>query len=279
MAAPRKTTAKIKAAPAKTKAAPAKSAPAAKKTTKAAAPLQTTEPVAPERKQRSTAGRKRDRRLAEVVAEQIREEIVALGWPVGKVLGSEADLLARYQVSRSVFRQAVRLLEYNHIARMRPGPGSGLIVTEPDSAATRKTLSVFLEYKKVSVDHILEAMNALEMACVKLATERITADGVKKLRDAIEREHNTPLEEVRNTTENNVHILLAELTGNPALHLFVEVLTALSLTHAPKRITKKLVDQTAHVHSEVADAVISGDVALAMHRMRRHLDELSDALY
>ncbi len=178
-----------------------------------------------------------------------------------------------------MFRQAVRLLEYNQIARMRPGPGSGLIVTEPDSAATRNTLSVYLEYKKVSVEHILEAMNALELACVKLAAERITADGVQKLRNVIERERNAAPDEIRSSTSNNVHILLAELTGNPAMHLFVEVLTALSLTHAPKRITRKIMDHTTHVHSELAEAVISGDVALAMHRMRRHLDELSDTLY
>lgn len=229
--------------------------------------------------QRSTAGRKRDRRLADVVAEKIREEIIALGWPVGRVLGSESELLARYQVSRSVFRQAVRLLEYNQIARMRPGPGSGLIVTEPDSAATRRTLGVYLEYKKVSLEHILEAMSAIELACVKLAAERITADGIHRLRDVIARERNAPPDEIRNSTENNVHILLAELTGNPAMHLFVEVLTALSLTHAPKRITKKIIEHTNDVHGELAEAVISGDVALAMHRMRRHLDELGDTLY
>ncbi|MET0378092.1 MAG: FCD domain-containing protein, partial [Spongiibacteraceae bacterium] len=188
------------------------------------------------------------------------------------------DLLAKYEVSRSVFRQAVRLLEYNHIARMRPGPRSGLIITEPDSAATRNTLSVYLEYKKVSVEHILEAMNALELACVKLAAERIDADGVKKLREAIQKEHSMPADEIRGSTENNVHILLAELTGNPALHLFVEVLTALSLMHAPKRITKKIMDHTHKAHEEVAEAVISGDIGMAMHNMRRHLDQLSETL-
>lgn len=241
---------------------------------------ETTAPQSSEvRPQRSTAGRKRDRRLAEVVAEKIRHDIVELGWPVGRVLGSEAELLAKYEVSRSVFRQAVRLLEYNHIARMRPGPRSGLIVTEPQSDATRNTLSVFLEYKKVSLDHIFEAMNALELACVRLAAERITSDGVKKLRDAVQKERAMPGEEIRASTENNIHILLAELTGNPALHLFVEVLTSLSLTHAPRRITQKMKDNTCQAHEEVAEAVIAGDVSLAMHNMRRHLDQLSETLY
>ena len=38
------------------------------------------------------------------VADLIIEDVMALGWPVGEVLGSEADLLERYQVSRAVFR-------------------------------------------------------------------------------------------------------------------------------------------------------------------------------
>jgi len=30
-------------------------------------------------------------------------DVIARGWPVGELLGSEAELLERYQVSRAVF--------------------------------------------------------------------------------------------------------------------------------------------------------------------------------
>src|SRR4051812_15887833 len=40
--------------------------------------------------------------LAARVAAAIEREIVALGWPVGEVIASEAELLARHGVSRPV---------------------------------------------------------------------------------------------------------------------------------------------------------------------------------
>ena len=57
------------------------------------------------------------------VADLIVEDVMALGWPVGEVLGSEAELLERYHVSRAVFREAVRLVEHQQVARTRRGPG------------------------------------------------------------------------------------------------------------------------------------------------------------
>ena len=68
---------------------------------------------------------------ATVTAGRIVDDVVALGWPIGTVLGSESDLLERYGVSRAVFREAVRLVEHQQVASMRRGPGGGLVVSEP----------------------------------------------------------------------------------------------------------------------------------------------------
>ena len=38
-------------------------------------------------------------KLGAAVARRIESEIIDLGWPTGSVLGSEADLIARYGVS------------------------------------------------------------------------------------------------------------------------------------------------------------------------------------
>ena len=71
-------------------------------------------------------------KLARRAAEQIIADIIELGWPVGHILGSEAELLDRYAVSRAVLREAVRLMEHQHVARMRRGRGGGLVIDEPD---------------------------------------------------------------------------------------------------------------------------------------------------
>src|SRR6201999_1943236 len=68
---------------------------------------------------------------ASKVADRIIKDVIADDWQVGQILGSEADLVPRDPVSRAVFREAVRLVEHQQVARTRRGPGGGLVVTEP----------------------------------------------------------------------------------------------------------------------------------------------------
>ena len=64
---------------------------------------------------------------ASKIARQIEADIVRRGWTIGESLGSERDLQQRYEVSRSVLREAVRLVEHHQVARMRRGPNGGLL--------------------------------------------------------------------------------------------------------------------------------------------------------
>src|SRR3954470_7230869 len=90
-----------------------------------------TEMAAPARNARVRTPPDSSPKRAAQLADQIIEDVTARGWPVGEVLGSETELLEQYSVSRAVFREAVRLLEHQHVARTRRGPGGGLVVTEP----------------------------------------------------------------------------------------------------------------------------------------------------
>src|SRR5205823_10135158 len=71
-------------------------------------------------------------RYAETLAQRIRADLARAGAVAGDVLGSEDEMRERYGVSRQVLREAVRLLEHHGVAKMRRGPGGGLVVTEPD---------------------------------------------------------------------------------------------------------------------------------------------------
>ncbi len=59
-----------------------------------------------------------DEKLGSQVARSIVVDVVDRGWPLGEVLGSEAELMDKYDVSRSALREAVRILEYHEVATM-----------------------------------------------------------------------------------------------------------------------------------------------------------------
>ncbi|HEY2999260.1 MAG TPA: GntR family transcriptional regulator, partial [Acidimicrobiales bacterium] len=127
----------------------------------------------------------RSPRLASTVADRIVDDVARLGWPEGEVVGSEPELLERYGVSRAVFREAVRLVEHKHVARMRRGPGGGLVVTAPSVDALADAASVYLFYVGAEIDDVFEARLALEEAAAELAPARLEEGHIAALRELV----------------------------------------------------------------------------------------------
>jgi DNA-binding FadR family transcriptional regulator len=218
-------------------------------------------------------------KLAEVVASRIHDDIAARGWQVGSVLGSEADLLARYGISRAVLREAVRLLEYHSVARMRRGPGGGLIIAAPEPQASIDTMALFLEYQGVTADDLRIVRDAIELGTVAQVTTR-HAEGdhevTERLAAAVRWASEGPADEPRKA--DLFHSELAQLAGNPVLSLFLGIITELFRRHAAGQDRPlpgdKAAEEVQHVHQRILDAILQGDAGVARHRMRRHLDAL-----
>ena len=74
----------------------------------------------------------RPTKKADRVARELCETINAAGWPIGLNLGSEAELMERFGVGRSVVREAIRSLERLGVVSMGRGRANGLKVISPD---------------------------------------------------------------------------------------------------------------------------------------------------
>lgn len=225
------------------------------------------------------------RKLGEVLAERIEDEIIAEGWPVGKVLGSESELTERYGVSRAVFREAMRIVDHHGVAEMRRGPGGGLVVVEPDLGAVVRTVSLHLRYLEIDPEQVAETRQAIELTCVRIATERIDDVG----RAAIEEFLETEEEAIRQSREsvrpaddlpsNDFHLLVADLTGNPAMRLFVETLSRVTSQQADRAQNLEETAREVHrVHSRIAEAIVAGEVEAAERRMQSHLGAIVEHL-
>jgi DNA-binding FadR family transcriptional regulator len=202
-------------------------------------------------------------------------DVIERGWPEGEVLGSESDLIEHYGVSRAVFREAVRLVENQEVARMRRGPGGGLIVTQPSVETIIDAAVLYLHRVHARLDEVFEARLVLEEIVTEVAPGRLDEADVAKLRELIEREASGDL-----TDHRALHTLLASLTQNPALELFVEILNRVPVLYFrdPAGFPTTTLTESHHAHSRIAVAVIAGDVGLARHRMRKHLQAEADFL-
>lgn len=223
-------------------------------------------------------------KLAARVAHRIEQDVRRGGWQVGQVLGSESELRERYRVSRAVLREAIRLVEHHQVAAMRRGPTGGLVVRAPDAGAATSAMVVYLEFVGTTIEHLLAARLMIEPLAAALAATRITESGVDTLRAALADEiAHGPGKDAH--SRSRLHVILAELSGNPALHLFVEVLLRLTwryandqLTHLPNDPMHPVLTASDVAHDALVHAVVAGDAARAQVLAAEHLEMIGSFL-
>ncbi len=212
-------------------------------------------------------------------------EIISRGWPIGMPLGTEASLAEEHGVSRAVVREAVRILEHHMVVESRRGVGGGLVVSRPDISAVVPVTGLYLDSVGVTPETLLEARSAIELSAVSLAAERITDEGRERLREALAVETSEMAHLHNYVLSHDLHILIAELSGNAALGLFVAVLTRLTSEHSSDRFAKtkrsdvkRIGRDISGAHARIVDAIVAGDAELAQKRMFRHLQAVTSWL-
>jgi DNA-binding FadR family transcriptional regulator len=221
----------------------------------------------------------RSGKRASQIARRIEADIIRRGWPIGQSLGSEQALQQRYRVSRSVLREAVRLVEHHQVARMRRGPNGGLLVCEPDAAPATHAIIIYLEYLGTTIGDLLDARLLLEPLAASLAAEQIDEAGIDRLRAVLRAEdHRTS---GPSAPRDEFHAALAEQSKNPVLQLFIDILMRLTVRYAEdSRLDSAsdaldAIDRRHQEHSDIVAAVTAGDSARAKTLSERHAESMT----
>jgi DNA-binding FadR family transcriptional regulator len=160
-------------------------------------------------------------RLAERLAHQIEDDIVSSNVPAGGMMGSLRELSEQYAVGRAAVREAVALLERRGLGRLRPGPYGGFIVAQPDAHTIGQELATYFQIGGVSRTQLLDAREAVDPLAADLAASRSRAGPDRALPGPPDHEDGLGWHLQARTA-------LAELSGEPAMGLFVTSLNALT---------------------------------------------------
>jgi DNA-binding FadR family transcriptional regulator len=212
-------------------------------------------------------------KLAGRAAEQIIADVVELGWPVGHVLGSETELLQRYGVSRAVLREAIRLVEHQHVARMRRGTGGGLVIDEPDVDAVIGPTVIYLLRVGATLDEVFDTRILLEELVAEIASQRVNESDIATIRDTLKRESEGTTPDYR-----LLHVQLATLTANPVLELFVTTFSRVGdfYFNDAAALPADVEQEARRAHDRIARAILTNQPGLARERMQRHLSAEAD---
>ncbi|MEE2033331.1 FadR/GntR family transcriptional regulator [Rhodococcus chondri] len=213
-------------------------------------------------------------KAAMVVAQQIIKDATREDLAAGDLLPSERVMLEKYEIGRGTLREALRLLEFQGVIALKPGPRGGPVMLDPDASHLGSALILLMQLSSAPFSVIIEARGALEPMISRLAAERISGETLVLLKETIDRMHGS-LGDQHEFLEANksFHDLIAWASGNPLFGYMVDSLlgimdgTAIGIDYPPHHREAIIV-----AHTGIYESLAQGDAAGAETGMRAHID-------
>jgi GntR family transcriptional repressor for pyruvate dehydrogenase complex len=211
-------------------------------------------------------------KAAQVVARQIKQAVLSGELNVGDKLPAERELIEQFGYSRSVIREALRLLEDDGLIRLQAGRNGGAVITNPDTTQIMSNIDMLLRLQQTGLGEVHEAQRLIEPIVVQLAIARATAEDFARIRETIEliEAHPTDIELVR-VQSNRFHTLLGEATKNNVVSIVAGIVRQIIVDFKYEGSEKEALE-IARIHRRILDAIEAKDVEAAVRRSLRHID-------
>lgn len=218
--------------------------------------------------------------LYEQVAGMIETQIIGGEFRVGDRLPTEYELASIYKVSRTVIREAMKVLKEKGWVETRSGRGT--LVIDNVTRGVRSSFNVAVRMDPDSGwGHLIEIRQMIEPEIAALAAERATQEQIDQMRQAVERMDHAVRDNPVNVEEFldadfSFHMILAESTGNSLvmmiIHPVVNLMREQQAFHVSQIKGGALRSQNNH-HS-IIDAIESHDPEAARANMNSHIAQV-----
>jgi GntR family transcriptional repressor for pyruvate dehydrogenase complex len=210
----------------------------------------------------------------EQIVRQIQEAIRENALSEGDRLPTERELAETFGVSRSVVREAIKVLSAQGLVESRQG--SGLYVRNRPIESVTRAIVLSVSPDSDAVERLFEFRRLLEVDAARLAAQRATDRQIEQLGDIIAA-YDPSLEEPPNwehfsEVDNTIHSIIASASGNPYLDVMVASVRAMMqdiivlVADHPGSI-----DEAMRHHRAILAALIAHDPDLAAREMERHV--------
>jgi DNA-binding FadR family transcriptional regulator len=219
----------------------------------------------------TSGGRQRSLRLHGTIARDIGVRIVSGRIAPGRVLNGEIEASERLKVSRTAYREAVRILAAKGLIESRPKLGTR--VSEPREWHLLDPDVISWIFSGTPDGRLLRALfelrTVVEPAAAALAAQRRTAEQLKSMRASLDRMAASSLAtDQGRQADRDFHAALLEASGNPfLLSLTSGVAAAVTWTTIFKQRKRPLPRDPLPDHERVYEAVAAGETEPARAAM------------
>lgn len=220
--------------------------------------------------------RRKSLRIHGTIARDLGILIVSGRYKPGEVLNGEIAASDRLHVSRTAYREALRILSAKGLVESRPKTGTRVSPREKWQMLDPDVLAWIFEFEPDDdlLASLFELRKIVEPEAAALAAQRRTDAHLTAMADALEgmARHTLAVEEGR-VADQNFHAALLDASGNPFLVTLTSgVGAAISWTTIFKQRTMPLSRDPVPDHRKVYDAVAASDPAAAHAAMANLVD-------
>ncbi|WP_129779865.1 FadR/GntR family transcriptional regulator [Peristeroidobacter soli] len=220
--------------------------------------------------------------LTYAIVEELGHAVVTQTYNDAAPFPIEAELCKQFDASRTVLREAVKMLTAKGLLSARPRQGTWV---EPESHWNLLDPDVlrWLLERKFSLELLAEFTEiryAIEPMAASLAARNATPEGIARIRRAVERMKVAALGE-DDPLESDIafHVAVLHATGNRFYAQLEDVINAalrisIRLTNSVKGVPQADVG----IHKKVLDAIEAGDAAKARSTMEGIISEVLDLI-
>lgn len=215
--------------------------------------------------------------LPSQVARELGRRVVSGAYGSGSLIEDEGALATRYNVSRTVIREAVKILSSKGLLDVRRGIGTRV---EPRSSWKLLDEDVLAWHQSAApradtLKQLVEMRLTLEPNAARWAAERADADDLEAIAGAVDRmEQSLGIAEAFVVADAGFHRAVLRAAHNEFLSalegiIYAALLTSIRLTNVDPEENKSSIP----FHRAVSDAIASRDQEAAEHGMRQLLDD------
>ncbi|SLN10655.1 Putative L-lactate dehydrogenase operon regulatory protein [Pseudooceanicola marinus] len=214
------------------------------------------------------------------VAEAIKDYVVEEGLRMGDRLPGEAELIARFGMSKGTIREAMRILEAQGLVKTRTGPGGGSFVHEVSRERAQALLGNYFYFRDLTLKDIYQMRRWLEPELAASLAGKLTDAQLSRL-DAVVETYDHPSSDVEEEREQHIaslrfHQLLAEFARNELLGFVIgfmaQILSDLTIyRRLYEPANPELWEKGRAYQLELLDALRRGDADRARLVMADHM--------
>ncbi len=223
-------------------------------------------------------------KAAEVVAAELRRQIVSGRLKPGDRLQPESVLQAEFAISRPTMREALRLLESESLIKISRGKHGGARVSSIDLSAVSRQVGVFLQLEGTTLPDVWFARTIIEPPAAGLIAAQRDPKVLAELEANIEEARQAAKVDLIRYADLSAEfsLLITRHSGNKTLHLLAALIFDIikrQHEHVTERTREKtsvdrLRQESLRTRLEAVQMMRKGQVADVEQFWKKHLERM-----